>query len=81
MFDCVTFTGSTEIGKRFLSYSGESNMKQVWLECGGKSPNLIFADCRDLEAAADMAAFGIFFKSRRDLLGELSAAGPTRDPE
>ena len=59
--DCVTFTGSTEIGKRFLSYSGESNMKQIWLECGGKSPNLIFADCRDLEAAADMAAFGIFF--------------------
>lgn len=59
--DCVTFTGSTEIGKRFLSYSGESNMKQVWLECGGKSPNVIFVDCRNLEAAADMAAFGIFF--------------------
>jgi gamma-glutamyl-gamma-aminobutyraldehyde dehydrogenase len=36
-------------------------MKQVWLETGGKSPNLIFADCGDLGAAADMAAFGIFF--------------------
>jgi len=59
--DCITFTGSTEVGKMFLIYSGQSNMKQVWLECGGKSPNLIFADCEDLDAAADMAAFGIFF--------------------
>ncbi|QND46039.1 aldehyde dehydrogenase (plasmid) [Rhizobium lusitanum] len=59
--DCITFTGSTEVGKMFLTYSGQSNMKQVWLECGGKSPNLIFADCEDLDAAADMAAFGIFF--------------------
>ena len=36
-------------------------MKAVWPETGGKSPNLIFADCDDLDAAADMAAFGIFF--------------------
>ena len=36
-------------------------MKQVWLETGGKSPNLIFADCNDLEAALKMSAFGIFF--------------------
>jgi 4-(gamma-glutamylamino)butanal dehydrogenase len=43
-----------------MRYAGESNMKQVWLETGGKSPNLIFPDA-DLEAAADMAAFGIFF--------------------
>lgn len=59
--DCIAFTGSTEVGKYFLEYSGQSNMKQVWLECGGKSPNLVFADCDDLDAAADMAAFGIFF--------------------
>ena len=59
--DCVAFTGSTEVGKLFLSYSAESNAKPVWLECGGKSPNLIFADADDLDAAADMAAFGIFF--------------------
>lgn len=59
--DCVSFTGSTEVGKLFLRYSGESNMKMVWLECGGKSPNLIFADCADLDAAARKAAFGIFF--------------------
>lgn len=59
--DCVAFTGSTEVGKLFLGYSARSNMKQVWLECGGKSPNIVFADCADLDAAADMAAFGIFF--------------------
>ena len=59
--DCVAFTGSTEVGKYFLNYSSKSNMKQVWLECGGKSPNVVFSDTADLDAAADMAAFGIFF--------------------
>ena len=59
--DCLAFTGSTEIGKKFMQYSGESNLKQVWPETGGKSPNLIFADCEDLDTAADMASFGIFF--------------------
>ncbi|MGB0745383.1 MAG: aldehyde dehydrogenase [Alphaproteobacteria bacterium] len=59
--DCLAFTGSTAIGKMFQQYAGQSNMKQVWLETGGKSPNLVFADCKNLEAAADMAAFGIFF--------------------
>lgn len=58
--DCLVFTGSTSVGKLFMRYAGESNMKQVWLETGGKSPNLIFSDA-DLDAAADMAAFGIFF--------------------
>ena len=59
--DCLAFTGSTAIGKMFMQYSGQSNLKQVWPETGGKSPNLVFADCEDLETAADMAAFGIFF--------------------
>ena len=59
--DCLTFTGSTEVGKYFLTYSGQSNMKMVWLECGGKSPLIVFDDCQQLEKAADLAAFGIFF--------------------
>ncbi|MEM6276169.1 MAG: aldehyde dehydrogenase [Pseudomonadota bacterium] len=59
--DCLAFTGSTEVGKLFMQYAGQSNMKAVWPETGGKSPNLVFADCEDLDAAADMAAFGIFF--------------------
>ena len=58
--DVVAFTGSTATGKRFLRYAGESNMKQVWLECGGKSPNLVFADA-DLELALDKAVFGAFY--------------------
>lgn len=49
------------IGKKFMEYSGQSNLKQIWPETGGKSPNLVFADCENLDAAADMAAFGIFF--------------------
>ncbi|WP_317929511.1 aldehyde dehydrogenase [Halioxenophilus sp. WMMB6] len=58
--DCLTFTGSTEVGKLFMGYAAQSNMKQVWPETGGKSPNLIFADC-DLDAAVEHAAMGIFF--------------------
>ncbi len=59
--DCLVFTGSTEVGKYFMGYSAQSNLKQVWLECGGKSANLVFADYQDLDLAAEKAAFGIFF--------------------
>lgn len=59
--DCLAFTGSGEVGKLFLQYSGQSNMKRVWLECGGKSPNIVFADCPDLKKAAESAAIGIFY--------------------
>lgn len=59
--DAIAFTGSTEVGKLFLIYSGQSNMKKVWLECGGKTPNIITADCPDLAVAVAAAADGIFF--------------------
>ncbi|MGE0491889.1 MAG: aldehyde dehydrogenase [Vulcanimicrobiota bacterium] len=68
--DGVAFTGSAEIGKLFMQYSGQSNMKRVSLECGGKSPHIILADCHDLDAAARSAAFGIFFNQ-----GEVCNAG------
>ncbi len=61
--DAITFTGSTEVGKFFLRYAGESNMKIVSLECGGKSPNIIFADAPNLAEAAKNAAEGIFYNS------------------
>ncbi|MGF7162753.1 acyl-CoA reductase-like NAD-dependent aldehyde dehydrogenase [Rhodoligotrophos appendicifer] len=61
--DMVAFTGSTEVGKYFLKYSGESNMKHISLECGGKSPNIIFADVHDLDYAAKEAAAGVFYNS------------------
>ncbi|MEZ0213937.1 MAG: aldehyde dehydrogenase [Xanthobacteraceae bacterium] len=68
--DAVAFTGSTEVGKYFLQYSGQSNMKRVGLECGGKSPNIILADAPDLDAAATSAAWGIFYNQ-----GEVCNAG------
>ncbi len=58
--DVIAFTGSIETGKRFLRYAADSNAKQVWLECGGKSPNVVFADA-DLDAAVDKAIFGAFY--------------------
>ncbi len=68
--DAIAFTGSIEVGKLFLKYAGESNMKRVSCECGGKTPNIILADCPDLGAAAKAAAFGIFFNQ-----GEVCNAG------
>ncbi|MFQ3561846.1 aldehyde dehydrogenase family protein [Streptomyces gramineus] len=56
----IAFTGSTEVGKRFMSYSGESNMKPVWLECGGKSAHVVLADVPDIASAAREIAAGIF---------------------
>jgi len=58
--DVLAFTGSTNVGKQLMQYAGQSNMKQVWLETGGKSPNIVFSDCEDIEATAAMAAVGIF---------------------
>ena len=59
--DSLVFTGSGDVGKLFLQYSGQSNMKRVWLECGGKTPNVVFDDCHDLKKAAEHAAIGIFY--------------------
>src|SRR3979411_2179695 len=61
--DAIAFTGSSEVGKLFLKYAGESNMKMVSLECGGKTPNIVFADSPDLDAAAAGTADGIFYNS------------------
>jgi acyl-CoA reductase-like NAD-dependent aldehyde dehydrogenase len=68
--DAVTFTGSTEIGKLFLCYAGESNMKRVSAETGGKTPNIIFADAPDLEFATSAVGFSIFWNT-----GEMCVAG------
>ncbi len=55
--DMVSFTGSTEVGRAFLRYAADSNLKNIVLECGGKSPQIVMADCRDqLDLiAADLA--------------------------
>jgi 4-(gamma-glutamylamino)butanal dehydrogenase len=59
--DMITFTGSGTVGRLLMQYSGHSNLKRVGLELGGKSPQIVFADCPDLKAAALHAAWGIFF--------------------
>jgi acyl-CoA reductase-like NAD-dependent aldehyde dehydrogenase len=51
--DMITFTGSSRTGKLLLVASGESNMKRLMLECGGKAPNIVFSDAPDLAAVAD----------------------------
>ena len=68
--DVLTFTGSTEVGRHFMRYSADSNLKRVYLELGGKSPNIIFPNAPDLDAAADAAAWAIYFNS-----GEMCTAG------
>ncbi len=60
--DGQTFTGSTAVGKLLMQYSGQSNLKRTFLELGGKSANIIFADA-DLDAAANMAATAGFYNS------------------
>ncbi|MGE6108535.1 aldehyde dehydrogenase [Aeromonas sobria] len=59
--DCITFTGSTRVGKHLVQCSGKSNLKRAFMECGGKSPNIILADAPDLDAAAKSAAAAIFY--------------------
>jgi 4-guanidinobutyraldehyde dehydrogenase/NAD-dependent aldehyde dehydrogenase len=68
--DIISFTGSGEVGKLFLRYSGESNMKAVWLECGGKSPNVVLADAPGLDTAAQAIAEGVFVNA-----GQMCNAG------
>ena len=68
--DVLTFTGSTAVGRHFLRYAADSNLKRVHLELGGKSPNIVLADAGDLDAAADSAAWAIFFNS-----GQMCTAG------
>ena len=68
--DKITFTGSTEVGKLMLQYAGQSNMKRVSLECGGKSPQLFLADMPDMARAVSAAYHGIFAN-----MGEVCNAG------
>lgn len=58
--DVLVFTGSGPTGRRLLQYSAQSNLKRCYLELGGKSPNIVFADAPDLAAAAKTAATAIF---------------------
>lgn len=58
--DCIGFTGSTRVGKMIVQYAGQSNLKRAWTELGGKSANIVCADCPDLDAAV-RASLGVMF--------------------
>lgn len=68
--DAVGFTGSTDIGKKFLEYSAHSNMKRIGLECGGKSPHIVTRDVDDLDKIAMYVAYGVWYNQ-----GETCHAG------
>ncbi len=59
--DMVSFTGSTETGRRFLRYAADSNLKKVTLECGGKNPALVLDDAEDLDLVAGHLVNGAFW--------------------
>ncbi|WP_206412857.1 aldehyde dehydrogenase [Nitratireductor soli] len=68
--DVLAFTGSGATGRRLLEYAARSNLKRIYLELGGKSPNIVFADAPDLDQAAKVSASGIFRNS-----GQVCVAG------
>ncbi len=59
--DCIAFTGSTGVGKKIQIMAGQSNLKRAWCELGGKSPNIVFADCKDMDKAAAASVGSIFY--------------------
>jgi gamma-glutamyl-gamma-aminobutyraldehyde dehydrogenase len=59
--DAVSFTGSTETGRRFLRFSADSNLKEVVLEMGGKNPCIVMDDAEDLEAVAAHVVNGAYW--------------------
>ncbi|XP_038998201.1 aldehyde dehydrogenase family 2 member C4-like [Hibiscus syriacus] len=67
--DKVSFTGSTEVGRKIMTAAAASNLKPVSLELGGKSPLIIFEDA-DIDEAVDIAFNGLFYNK-----GEICVAG------
>lgn len=59
--DGLVFTGSTGVGKHLMGIAGTTNMKRAYMECGGKSPNIVFPDAPNLDEAAKSAAEAIFY--------------------
>jgi gamma-glutamyl-gamma-aminobutyraldehyde dehydrogenase len=55
--DAISFTGSTEVGRLFLEFSGQSNLKKIILECGGKNPAVVLSDANNLDGVAEHVVF------------------------
>lgn len=67
--DKVAFTGSTEVGHLIQKAAGDSNLKRVTLELGGKSPSIVLADA-DMDHAVDQCHEALFFN-----MGQCCCAG------
>jgi len=94
--DKLAFTGSTEVGRSLLRAIGETDVKAITLELGGKSPQLVLADVGDLEAAAAAIGWGIFYNTgqtcnagsrlvvhrsiREELVERVAGLGATLEP-
>lgn len=59
--DALSFTGSTEVGRLFLRYAADSNLKRVTLECGGKNPAVVLSDAADLDSVAEYVVQAVFW--------------------
>jgi len=68
--DVLVFTGSAATGRRLIEAGARTNLKRVYLELGGKSPNVVFADTPNIDEAAKVSAAGIFRNS-----GQVCIAG------
>ena len=68
--DMLSFTGSTATGRQLMVSAGQSTMKPLLLECGGKSPNIVFDDCPDLDAVADAVTARMYWNQ-----GQVCTAG------
>lgn len=68
--DAISFTGSGAVGRLFQRYASDSNMKAVFLECGGKSPQIVFDDAENLDEVAAAVAQGICYNQ-----GQVCSAG------
>jgi gamma-glutamyl-gamma-aminobutyraldehyde dehydrogenase len=55
--DVISFTGSTEVGRLFLEFAGQSNLKKIILECGGKNPAVVLSDANNLDGVAEHVVF------------------------
>ena len=76
--DGIGFTGSTATGKLIMGYAAQSNLKRVSLECGGKSPNIVMADCARCGTRGARGRVCHLLQPGRDVFGRFAPAWCTR---
>ena len=79
--DCISFTGSTSVGRQLLEYSSKSNLKKIILELGGKSPMVILDDVKDYSAAVESALVAAFSNSGQNCTANSRIIVPNKRKE